>query len=292
MNWQKSLKGRLRPGEPLSKHTTFKIGGRAEFFIEPRDSRDLSNLVKLAQRDRIPLRLLGAGSNLLINDKGLRGMVLRLSAPYFKKVSSGKGLLESGAGVLLGELVSFARRRGLSSLEFLVGIPGTLGGALVMNAAAMGGSIGEITEEVTVMDYRGKIKKLPKKNIGFSYRHSSLDKYIVLAAKLKVEKKDKQEVERRIKANLKTRMLSQDYSYPSAGSIFKNPRHDYAGRLIEACGLKGKAINGAIVSRTHANFILNTRKAKARDVLALMDLIKKKVRGKFKVELKPEIKIW
>ena len=294
MNWWRNLKGRIRLAEPLKNHTTFKIGGPAKFFIEPQDPNDLRLLLSLVKRYNLSLLVIGRGSNLLISDKGINGVVLRLNAPWFNKLSYKDNYLEAGSGALLSRVVLFAKGHGLSGAEFLVGIPGTVGGALAMNAgiAQDNRSIAELVESVTVMDYRGNRKILNKKDIRFGYRTSSLSKYIILSALIKLNRKNKEQINDKIKAYLKYRKLTQDLSKPSAGCIFRNPTGNSAGRLIDLCGLKGKRIGDAGVSLKHANFILNLGKGSARDVCKLMDLIRKKVNNKFNINLTPEIKIW
>ena len=294
MNWWRNLKGRIRLAEPLKNHTTFKIGGPAKFFIEPQDPNDLRLLLSLVKRYNFPIFVIGRGSNLLISDKGINGVVLRLNAPWFNKLSYKDNYLETGSGILLSKVVLFAKGHGLSGAEFLVGIPGTVGGALAMNAgiAKDNCSIGNLVENITVMDYHGNIRILNKKNIRFGYRTSSLSKYIILSALIKLSRKNKEEIGNKIKAYLKYRKLTQDLSKPSAGCIFRNPAGHSAGRLIDLCGLKGKRIQDVCVSLKHANFILNLGKGSARDVCKLMDLIRKKVNNKFNISLTPEIKIW
>lgn len=292
MNWWKDLKGKIKTREPLKKHSTFKIGGRAEFFIEPKDTDALKLLLALAKRYNIPLLIIGAGSNILISDKGVKAIVLRLGSPFFKEVFRKRNYLEAGSGLMLGRLLLVAKNHGLSGLEFLAGIPGTVGGALAMNAGAWGKNIAEVVEKVKVMDYNGKTKILAKKDIKFTYRSSGLAKYIILSATFKLEKKDKKEIADEIKKYLTYRRNNQDTSFPNAGCIFKNPGGESAGRLIDLCGLKGKKTGGASVSTRHANFILNRGNASSGDVLKLMSLIKKRVKDKLKITLEPEIKIW
>ena len=307
MNWLKSskifngIKGKVKFLEPLNNHTTFRIGGPARFFIEPKDTNDLKLLLNLVKRHKMPFLLIGRGSNILINDKVLNAVVARLNASYFKRVSFKNGSLEIGSGVLLNRLVLFAKEHGLSGAEFLAGIPGTVGGALAMNAGVseknknqkiITKNIADLVETATVMDYSGNVKILNKKDISFSYRRSSLSRYIILSGGIKLIKRDKKQIDNKINAYLKNRRLTQDLSHPSAGCIFKNPAGYSAGRLIDLCGLKGMKIGDACVSQRHANFILNLGDANAGDVLKLMDLIKKRVRGRFSLKLEPEIKIW
>lgn len=292
MNWWKELRGRVKLNEPLENYTTLKIAGRAKFFIEPKDINDLKLLLSLLRRYKIPLRIIGAGSNILVSDKGVDAAVIRLDSPYFNRLSLKNGYLEVGSGVGLNEVVLATQRRGLSGVEFLAGIPGTIGGALAMNAGIPQANIAQTVKDITVMDYYGNIKTLNKKDIKFSYRSSHLSRYIILSARLKLVKKNKRKIKDEINKYLNYRHITQDLSLPSCGCIFKNPRGDSAGRLIDLCGLKGKRIGDAFVSLKHANFILNLGNAKAGDVFKLMDLIKKKVKKRFNVTLEPEIKIW
>ncbi len=292
MSWLKKLKGKVRLAEPLKNHTTFKIGGPAKFFIEPKDTQDLRNLILSARACKIPIFLIGAGSNILVSDKGVRGVVLCLSSVNFKKMSAKGRYLCAGAGLLLRQFLSKAQERGLSGAEFLAGIPGTIGGALAMNAGAGGSCIGNLVESVRVMDWTGSIKIMKRKDIRFSYRSSNLSRYIILEACFRLDKKNKSLVRQNIAKYLNLRRNAQDVSLPNAGCIFRNPTTKQAGLLIDLCGLKGKSAGSVKISEKHANFILNKGNAKAVDVLKLMRLIKKKVKERFKIDLKPEIKIW
>lgn len=293
MNWSKNLKGKLKIDEPLKRHTTFKIGGPGRYFIEPRDEQDLRRLIKSAGINNLPLLVIGGGSNLLVNDEGVNGLVVKLNSPHFKRFFFDGNTLKAGSGCLLNLLLKVARERSLSGLEFLSGIPGTLGGALVMNAGIAHKNIGDLVEEVTVMDYNGKIKILNKKQIRFGYRVCSLSGYIVLDACLKLSVKNREQISTAIKNYLRQRKEKQELSLPSAGCVFKNPKGaPPAGRLIDLCGLKGKRIGGACVSAKHANFIVNTGRASAKDVSKLIKLIVENVKDKFNLQLEPEIKIW
>ncbi|MBI5144753.1 MAG: UDP-N-acetylmuramate dehydrogenase [Candidatus Omnitrophica bacterium] len=286
------IKGKVKLAEPLKRHTTFKIGGRVRFFIEPRDTADLKLLLILRKRYKIPLLVIGGGSNILAGDRGMDCAVIRLSSPYFKKISFQDNRLEAGAGNFLQRLISCAQKQGLSGLEFLAGIPGTLGGALAMNAGAWERNIADLVEKVTVMDYNGKVKAFTKKYLQFGYRQSNLAKYIILKARLKLDRREKKEITRQIDRYISQRKNTQELSGYSAGCIFKNPEGYSAGRLIDLCGLKGKRIGRAYISPRHANFILHKGKACAKDVLKLMGLAKRQVKDKFNLRLEPEIKIW
>lgn len=290
MNWPKELKIRVK--QPLRDKTHFRIGGPAQFFSQPEDRIGLSAVVSLAKRNNIPVFILGAGSNLLISDKGVKGLVISLSSPYFKRICLRDGCIKAGGAAMLGELIKFAQIKSLQGLEFLVGIPGTLGGALAMNAGCWGGNIGSLVKEVEVMDYSGNIKILSSKDIEFTYRKSSLVNYIILSAVLKLKKGSSLEIRKNINRYLAARRNTQDLTWPNVGCIFKNPKRAPAGKLIELCGLRGSRIGAAFVSDRHANFILNKGRASAKDVLRLMQLIIKQVRDKFKLTLRPEIKIW
>jgi UDP-N-acetylmuramate dehydrogenase len=242
------------------------------------------------------LRVIGAGSNILASDQGLVGLTLSLVLPYFKKINFRGNLVEVGAGCTLARLIQQALAWELGGAEFLVGIPGTVGGALAMNAGiterSKTKSIGDLVESVSAMDYNGSLKKIDRKDIRSGYRDTNLAKYIILSAKLKLKKQNQKTSIGRIEKYLSLRRANQDYAYPSAGCVFKNPRGYSAGRLIDLCGLKGRRIGDAAVSLKHANFIVNLRQARAKDVLKLMGLLKKEVKNKFNIELESEIKIW
>jgi UDP-N-acetylmuramate dehydrogenase len=286
------LKAEIRLNEPLKNKTTFKIGGRAKLFIRPRSEKDLKVIIQAAEKFKIPFFVLGAGSNILISERGIQGIVVQLSSPQFRSLKSDNNFLLAGGGVALSELIRFSKMRGLQGAEFLAGIPGTVGGALAMNAGAWGKSISVIVEKVRVMKYDGTIKTLKKNEIRFGYRRSSLANCIILGAVFRFTQEGKAKVDVRIKQFLQMRAASGDYSYPSGGCIFKNPKGYSAGRLIDASGLKGSRIGGACISKKHANFILNRGNASADNVLRLMRKVQKQVYRKFKITLEPEIKIW
>jgi len=292
MLWPRHLNRKIKNNFNLSGLTTFKIGGAAKFFLEPKDLKTLKEALLYSRDSGLKVFILGAGSNVLIDEQGLGGTVIRLNSDFFSSFKNKGVLVQAGAGIKLNRLILLAMEKGLSGLEFLSGIPGTLGGAVMGNAGAWGSSIGEFVEEISVLDYNAKARKLKKKDLKFGYRKSNLGGCIILSAVLRLEQADKNEVSSKIKEYLGRRKKSQENSLPNAGCIFKNPHRQPAGFLIEACGLKGKSKGGALVSNKHANFILNSKKAKSADVLFLMDLIQKKVKDKFNITLEPEIKIW
>lgn len=292
MRWLKSLNKKVKTKVKLAGFTSFKIGGPARFFLEAKNIKGLQEALFFAKHTGIPVFILGSGSNILVSDSGLDGIVIKLSGKVFKEIRSKGVYLESGAGIKLNQLILYAKNNGLSGLEFLTGIPGTLGGALAGNAGAWGKSIGEQVRDVRVLDHNGKPGLLKARKLKFAYRKSNLDKYVIVSAKLKLRKQDKDAIALRMREYLLQRNKTQGNNLPSAGCIFKNPDKYTAGRLIDACGLKGKLRGGAVISNSHANFILNKGKAKSKDILFLMDLMQKRVKARFKVNLKPEIKIW
>jgi len=214
-----SLKGKLRKNEHLARHTSFKVGGPVQFWAEPRDRLDLGKLVNLAHKKKLPLLIIGAGSNILVDDKGIKGIVAKLNSPYFKRILVNQQVISAGAGLSLSSLVRCAKEKSLSGFERLAGIPGTAGGALIMNA----GNIGDRVLDVTVMNKQGRVKTLRRENIHFGYRNSDLGCYIILSARFKLIKKNKRTIAKSINKYLDYRRRTQDLSWPSAGCIFKNP---------------------------------------------------------------------
>jgi len=292
MRWPKSLSRKIKSKASLNNLTTFKIGGPARFFLHAASLRDLEEALRFAKNNALPVFLLGSGSNILIDDRGLDGLVIKLSGHLFTKARVQGRYLEAGGGLKLNQLILCAKDRGLSGLEFFAGIPGTLGGALAMNAGAWGKAIGDLVEEVKVLDYNGNFKTFKKNQIRFSYRSSSLRRYIIVRAKLRLTADKKERIGQAINRLLKQRGKTQQNNLPNAGCIFKNPQGQAAGRLIEACGLKNTSRGDAVISAVHANFILNRGQAASSDVLSLMRLVRRKVQRKFKVSLEPEIIIW
>jgi len=292
MLWPKSLSKKIKTEINLAGYTSFKIGGRAKYFFEPKGLKSLQQALVSAGQAGVRVFILGAGSNLLVSQAGVDGLVIKLNSADFAKCRCQGSCIRAGAGIKLNKLILFSREKKLSGLEFLAGIPGTLGGALIGNAGAWGKSIGALVKEAGVLDGRGKLKLLKGRQLKFAYRKSNLDKYIIIWARLKLTPAPKKLIAAGINAFLLRRKQSQGDKFPNAGCIFKNPGRNPASRLIDNCGLKGKARGKAVISRSHANFILNTGRAKSSDVLSLMGLVQKKVKEKFKIKLEPEIKIW
>ena len=285
----------LRRQVPLREFTTWKVGGAAEWFAEPADRSELLELVAWGRSQGLPLHCLGAGSNLLIADAGLAGLSLCLRRLHGSRLDCREGLVEAAAGEPLPSLARKAARAGLGGLEWAVGIPGTVGGAAVMNAGAQGGCIADWLEAVEVLDPERPRAPfwLQAPDLDFAYRHSRLqaDSLIVLSARYRLEPgHDPASVAARTSANLHSRTSTQPYQQPSCGSVFRNPEPHKAGRLIEDLGLKGLRIGGAEVSTLHANFIVNTGSATAADIAALISELQRRVWSGHGVELHPEVK--
>lgn len=277
--------------EPLKKHTSFRIGGPADFFCAPKTIADLKTALVFAEEKKLPIALLGAGTNLLCLDKGFAGLVVKL-AGGLKEIKEDEGNLIVGGGALLSQLISSAANYGLAGLEFLAGIPGTVGGAIVMNAGAWGEDISSLVESVMILDLKGQEKTFKKNDLAFSYRQSRLqaEKTIVVSATFKLKKSNKSAVMARLKEFAAKRKNRQPLGIPNAGSIFKNPPGTFAGKLLEDAGCKGLRVGDAGVSAKHANFIVNLGEAKASEVIKLMTKMQNLVYDKFKIKLEPEIK--
>ena len=276
----------------LKKHTSFRIGGPADYFCLPKSVEELSEALRYARERKLPVAVFGAGTNILVLDRGFRGLVIKLDGGLnWIKIDNQR--VQAGAGVSLPRLIRVLARKGLGGLEFLAGIPGTLGGSIAMNAGAWVKDIGKYVAEVKVMDREGKHKVLNKKNLGLGYRKSRLqgNPWIVTEVVLKLRRKKKRRVEKKIKEYLSKRKATQPLGIPNCGSIFKNPKGDFSGRLIENANCKGIRVGDAQVSAKHANFIVNLGDAKAKDVIKLMTQVQKAVFDKFKIQLEPEIKI-
>lgn len=285
------LPGRVRQDEPLARHTTWRIGGPADIFVEPAGREELRLAVQFAHQRGIPLTVIGNGSNLLVAESGLRGIVLKI-AGGLSHITVAENRILAEAGAKLAGLAAAAREAGLGGLEFSAGIPGTVGGAVVMNAGANGSSIGSLVQEVLLLSPDGEFYRRSQEELGFSYRSSILqrDLAIVVEASFLGRPRERSLIKEDMERFIARRKSTQPLSYPNAGSVFKNPPGDSAGRLIEAAGLKGLRIGGAQISTVHANFIINLGPATARDVLALITRARETVLERFGVELKLEVK--
>lgn len=296
-HWQAALanivqspNSRLRFGEPLSKHTHFGIGGEAAAYFEVSTLAELASIARFHQQWHVPVAIIGRGSNLLVSDAGFSGIAIRLIGELAQLTVDGN-TVTVGAGVSLPRLSKAMSRRGLSGVEFALGIPGSVGGALMMNAGAWGSSFGDVVTNVTVMHDTGELSQRSHAEARFEYRHSGLgDYFCVTGATLSLEPGDAATITKQMQAFYKQKVATQPFAEENAGCMFKNPPGDSAGRLIDVCGLKGHRIGGAEVSSVHGNFILNLDNATAADVLNLVAHIQQQVKAKTGVSLQTEVK--
>ena len=284
------VKGSLLENEPMSKHTSYGIGGPASAYITPKDRDDLCRILKFAVKNDITVYFIGSGSNLLVSDNGINGIVIS-PAKSLKMLEIKESSIVAESGVMLGKLVKETMKRNLTGLESLIGVPGTLGGALMMNAGAFGGEISNYLISVDVMTSKGKLKSYKANEIDFSYRFSSFstDEFILLA-RFTLKFEDPNIISERRKVASSGRKTNQPLRFRSAGSVFKNPKEHAAGYLIDKVGLKGKRIGDAEISTHHANFFINHGNASASDITRLIELAKNAVLKKFDIELELEIK--
>lgn len=281
----------IYPEEPMSRHTTFRIGGCADVLVTP-DVTQAAEVIKLCGKMRVPLTVIGNGSNLLVGDRGIRGCVMEFTRPAGEVTVSGEQMTVE-AGTLLSKAAAKAAENGLSGLEFAAGIPGSLGGAVVMNAGAYGGEMKDVILDVDVLTKNGEKKTIPLEELDLSYRHSCIPEcgYFVLSARLQLKKGDETEI-RALMAELREKRVSkQPLEFPSAGSTFKRPEGYFAGKLIEDAGLRGYAVGGAQVSEKHCGFVINRGGADAADVRQLILDVQQKVYEKSGVRIEPEVKM-
>lgn len=290
----------LRHNVNLSQYCTMQVGGPAKYFAEPGNEEELIELIEFARNEGIPFFILGKGSNVIFQDEGYPGLVITLMRFESNRLiaDSKNCFLDASSGVHLYRLAVFAKESGLGGAEFLCNVPGTLGGALIMNAGfsrhpGQSNEIGDIAWEVRVLDGDGRKYVLGRKDLKFSYRHSNLGGKVILGAKLKLWNRHREDIDREIRLNFQYRNDKQDLRHPSSGSIFKNPGtpHPAAAKLIETAGLKGKQIGGAMVSTKHANYIINTGRAKSSDIQQLIDEVQTAVFRTTGVELQREVRI-
>lgn len=278
----------------MAPYTAFRTGGEADAICHPTNPDQLRRILLFLVSEHIPYIVLGKGSNVLISDKGFKGVVFILKGE-FENITQDEHerlMVTAWSSVKNSSMLSFCSQNGLSGLEFLAGIPGTIGGAITMNAGAYGFTIGDLVHDVVTMTKHGQEIRRKKKDIKFEYRKTNIpDREIIIRARFKLGQGENDIIDQRISANLSKRRKSQPLELPSAGSIFKNPPNDFAGRLLEEAGLKGKRIGGAMISLKHANFIVNAGGASSEDIVALMNLARETVREKTGIELEPEIRI-
>jgi len=290
------FRGKLLCDTLLKDFVSFKIGGPAEVIAFPYDLEDLIKLYLFLRNEKISYLVLGEGTNILIRDGGFKGVVIKLSLGFsnvkLDKIEGRKVFVKAQAGGRLSNTLKFSLQNSLTGLEFTSGIPGSIGGALIMNAGAYGGEIKDIISSVDVLTSQGTVIELRREDISFSYRKSNLPSdYIIIGVKFELKQGNKQEIAALIQKTLNKRKNSQPLNLPSAGSVFKNPPGHFAARLIEEIGLKGYQVGGAAVSEQHANFIVNQGSATAKDVLELMAIIQEKVWQEKGIKLEPEIRV-
>lgn len=280
-----------RQNEPMSKHTSFKIGGNADAYIKVNNLSKLSTIIKECQDSNVDYMLLGNGSNLLVSDEGIRGAVLRLDGDFRKITLVDDTTIFCGAGATLAYLCKFALNCGLTGLEFAWGIPGTVGGAVFMNAGAYDGEMKDVVHSVSHISPSGEIGRTEKDDLKFGYRTSVYrsNNMIITGVTLKLKKGNPDEIRAKMDDYMSRRSTKQPLEYPSAGSVFKRPEGNYAGALIEQCGLKGKTCGGAQVSEKHAGFIINKSNATAKDVRELIGQIQNTVADKTGYNLECEL---
>ncbi len=284
---------KVKFNEPMSNHTTIKVGGKADVLVVPTTKEDIINVLKFAKENSIPVTVIGNGSKLLVRDKGIRGIVIKISSKFSDyKIEENKVIV--CAGMSMPKLSRIVMKEGLSGLEFACGIPGVVGGGIRMNAGAYGGEISDVLVNTTYIDDNLNIKILDHKDHNFSYRYSYFKdhpSFVIISAEFKLVKKDIVEIQKEMDKNSASRKEKQPLEFPNAGSTFKRPEGFFVGTMIDELGLKGYSIGGAEISTKHAGFIINKGQATADDVISLMEYIKDKVFKKYGVKLENEIEV-
>jgi UDP-N-acetylmuramate dehydrogenase len=282
----------VRELEPLAERTWLKVGGPAHYFAEPGSVDELLAVVQRCRDEQVPVRLLGGGSNVLVRDEGVPGMVVSLNQPGFANVSIEGTRLTAGGGANVANVITAAVGAGLAGLETLVGIPGTIGGALHGNAGSHGGDIGQWACRATVMTRGGEILTRERGDLVFAYRQSSLDELVILDGQFELDEENPEDLTKRMQKQWIVKKANLPMAHENTGCIFKNPRGMSAGMLIDQSGLKGETVGGAEVSQRHANFFIAQPGAKAQDILKLIDVVRSRVVERMGVELDTEIEIW
>ena len=282
----------VRRNEPLAPRTWFKLGGEAEYFAEPETVDELAALVRRCREQEVAVRVLGGGSNILVRDEGVRGLVVHLNAPAFAEMTIQGTSVTAGGGASLGDVVAAAVRNGLAGLEPLVGIPGTIGGALHNNAGTHAGDIGQWAAHATVLTRSGDILQRDRDDLVFAYRQSSLDELVILEAKFALEEEDPAQLTKRMQKQWIVKRAGEPSAPQSVGCLFKDPRGMSAPMLIEQVGLKGYAEGRAEISQQNPNFVIAHEGATAVDVLRLIDTVRSRVAERLGIELEPAIEVW
>ena len=284
--------GKVLTEEPMSRHTSFQIGGPADLFVQPATGEEVREAIRLAKKVQVPFFVVGNGSNLLVSDDGFRGMILQIGR-NLQEITVEGNEIHAEAGALLSRVARTALEHGLTGMEFAAGIPGSLGGAVAMNAGAYGGEMKDILTEVEVLTPEGERKVLTLDELELAYRHSCIfeKNYIVLSAHLHLGEGDKDAIRNRMDELARARREKQPLEFPSAGSTFKRPEGYFAGKLIQDAGLKGYTVGGAQVSEKHSGFVVNCGGATAEEVLFLIRQVQKKVKDQFGVTMEPEVRM-
>lgn len=280
--------------EPMSKHTSFKTGGNADIFIKLTTEDELKYVLQYAKENEIPITIIGNGTNLLVKDGGIRGIVIQLKITNIEITDSENELIiKAGSGISLARLANTAQKYNGTGMEFAIGIPGTLGGAIKMNAGAYGSEMQNVIATTKYIDLDGNIKNIENKEHCFEYRNSIFSKMsgIILESMIKLPKGNAKEIEKQMKENMRSRVEKQPVDKPSAGSTFKRGNGYITAKLIDECGLKGYQIGGAKVSTKHAGFVINANNATSKDILNLIEYIQKEVYKKFNIKIEPEVQV-
>ncbi len=276
----------------LAPHTWYRLGGPADYFIRPRTMKELKEVVRRCNENRVSMRVMGRGSNLLVSDEGVRGAVIRLEGEEFARTELQGEQVTAWAGADLGKLVLDCVQKGLSGIEGLTGIPGSIGGAVRMNAGGRFGDIGSVVEAVTLMDIQGNLFEKRKPELIFDYRSVNIRARFILSAQMQLTPADPERILRTVKESWIYKKNTQPLDTRNCGCVFKNPSEGSAGALIDRAGLKGSQVGGAVISEKHANFIVARDGCTSRDVVQLIDTVRQKVRERFGVELELELEIW
>ena len=281
----------VKQQEPMSRHTTFRIGGPADFYLCPHSTKEVQEIVEICKEENLPYFVLGNGSNLLVSDKGYRGVVIQLWK-NFSDITVKDCCIQAKAGALLSKVAAEALEAGLTGMEFASGIPGTIGGAAFMNAGAYGGEMKDIIKSVKVLDTQGEVRVLPKEELKMGYRTSIVKEkgYTVLSVELELSKGNREEIRNTMEDLKERRTSKQPLEMPSAGSTFKRPEGYFAGKLIMDSGLRGFSLGGAQVSEKHCGFVVNKGGATAMDVLNLIREVQRRVKEQFGVDLETEVR--
>lgn len=284
-------KEKIYVNEKMEKHTTFRIGGPADYFVMPSDVTDVKAVIELCEQEKVPYYVVGNGSNLLVGDKGFRGVIIQIAGNMNQMQADGE-VITAQAGCSLAQIAGKALDEELAGFEFAAGIPGTLGGAVRMNAGAYGGEIKDVLESAVVLTREGKVMELSVSEMEFDYRTSIIERtgWTILGGKIRLHKGKREKIKAVMDDLREKRVSKQPLEYPSAGSTFKRPKGYFAGKLIQDAGLRGFRVGGACVSEKHSGFVINIDHATAEDVVSLMEQVDEKVRAQFGVGLEPEVR--